>query len=207
MAKKENNFYFESFVNGVSHANDAALLLKQCLDNYDTASLPERIEEMHNIEHAADGVKHEMMQKLVKEFLPPIEREDIVELARTIDDVTDSIEDVLQRMYMFNVTAIRPDAIEFADVIARCCEELKEMTLELHNFRKPALLQEKIIDINHFEEGGDRLYAQALRRLYTEETDPIAITTWTSIYDRLEKCCDSCEDVADTVEQIILKNN
>lgn len=206
MAKKGTD-YFDMFTQGVSYACDAAALLQSCFNAYDADKVYDRIGEMHQIEHTADGVKHTMMKQLVKEFLPPIEREDIMELSNTIDDVTDSIEDVLLRLYMFNITSLRPDVLQFADVISRCCAALKDMTLELPNFRKPAQLRERIIDINHLEEEGDRLYTEAMRRLYTEERDPVAVIAWTTMYDRLERCCDRCEDVANAVEQVVMKNN
>ncbi len=207
MAKKKDNYYFDTFTKGIFYSNDAAKLLKECLSNYNPAGLHAQIEKMHKIEHAADDLKHEMMEQLMKEFLPPIEREDIVALAHTIDNVTDCIEDVLLRMYMFNIQSLKPEVMTFTDVILRCCDALKEMALELHNFKKPAILKERIIEINHLEEDGDRLYTEAMRRLYTEEKDPVAITAWTTMFERFEKCCDCCEDVADMVEQIIMKNN
>lgn len=207
MAKKENNYYFDSFAKGVSYANEAAALLQECLENYDASNMKEHLDEMHKIEHEADTVKHDMMEKLVKEFLPPIEREDIVELSHTIDDVTDSIEDVLLGMYMYNITSLRSEVKEFTKLISRCCAALKEMTQEMHNFRKSSVLQEKVIEINGLEEEGDRLYTEAMHRLYAEEKDPIAILAWTTMYDRFEKCCDGCEDVADMVEQVVMKNS
>ena len=207
MAKKENNYYFDTFTKGISYANDAAALLQDCFENYDAAQLKNQLDKMHTIEHTADGVKHEMMEKLMKEFLPPIEREDIVELSHTIDDVTDSIEDVLLGMYMYNITTFRPEAGEFAVLITRCSAVLKEIAQEMHNFRKSTTLKSKIVAINGLEEEGDRLYAEAMRRLYTEENDPVAILAWTTIFDRLEKCCDGCEHVADMFEQVIMKNS
>lgn len=206
MAKK-NTDYFAMFTDGVSHSCSAAALLCECFAQYDPASLSARIDEMHKIEHTADGVKHDMMHCLVKEFLPPIEREDIMELSSTIDDVTDSIEDVLLRLYMFNIRALRPDAQDFAAVVERCCASLREMTLELHNFKKSSLLREKVIEINHLEEDGDRLYTEAMRRLYTQETDAVAVAAWTEVYNQLEHCCDCCEDVADVVERVVMKNS
>ncbi|MBQ7954235.1 MAG: DUF47 domain-containing protein [Lachnospiraceae bacterium] len=207
MAKKENNFYFDTFTKGIHYANDAATLLQSSFENYNAGTLKERIDRMHEIEHAADTVKHDMMEHLVKEFLPPIEREDIVELSHIIDDVTDSIEDVLLGMYMYNITALRPEVLDFSKLISDCCAALKEMAAELYNFRKSGILREKIIEINRLEEEGDRLYTAAMRRLYTEEKDAVAILSWTTVYDRLEKCCDCCEDVADMVEQVMMKNS
>lgn len=206
MAKKGTD-YFEMFTQGVSYACEAADLLRRCFEHYEPEQLRSRIDEMHRIEHTADGVKHDMMQRLMKEFLPPIEREDIMELANTIDDVTDSIEDVLLRMYMFNITALRDDVQEYTDIILKCCGALKEMTMELRDFRKSATLRERAIVINHLEEEGDRFYTEAMRRLYTEERDAVAVMAWTTLYDRLERCCDRCEDVADVVERVIMKNS
>ena len=207
MAKKDSNYYFDAFAKGISYANDAAALLQNCFENFDVTNIKARLDEMHKIEHTADGVKHEMMERLMKEFLPPIEREDIVELAHIIDDVTDSIEDVMLRTYMYNVAEIRSDVKEFVELIARCCDALKIVSLELHNYRKSTLLIPKIAEVNSLEEEGDRLYAEATRRLYAEEKDPVAILVWTNIYDRLEKCCDSCEKVMDMVELVIMKNS
>ena len=207
MAKKDNNFYFESFEKGVAYANDAATLLQNCFSNFNPSKLKAQLEEMHKIEHEADTVKHAMMERLVKEFLPPFEREDIVELSHTIDDVTDCIEDVLLGMYMYNITKLRPEVSEFCRVISRCCAALLEMTKEMSNFRKSSLLQEKVIEINALEEEGDRLYTDAMRRLYVDEKDPVAILAWTTMFDRFEKCCDGCEDVADMVEQVVMKNS
>ncbi len=207
MAKKENNYYFDNFEKGIASANEAATLLKECFENYDAANVQSHLGDMHMIEHTADGIKHEMRERLVKEFLPPIEREDIMELSHCIDDVTDSIEDVLVGMYMYGIKELRPEAKKFTELIVRCCAALQEMGREFHNFRKSTILQEKIIEVNGLEENGDRLYTEAMHRLYTEEKDAVAILAWTTLYDRLEKCCDSCEDVADMVEQVVLKNS
>ena len=207
MAKKDSNYYFDAFAKGISYANEAAALLQNISENFDASKIKAQLDEMHKIEHTADGVKHEMMERLVKEFLPPIEREDIVELAHTIDEVTDLIEDVLLRIYMYNVTTLRPDVKKFTKLITRCCADLMEVSRELHNYRKPALLLTKITEVNTLEEDGDRLYLEATRRLYTEEKDPVAVLVWTNIYDRLEKCFDGCEKVVDMVELIIMKNS
>ena len=207
MAKKDNNYYFDVFAKGISLANDAATLLKKSLENFDVANIEALHNEMHAIEHSADIVKHEMMERLMKEFLPPIEREDIVELAHTIDEVTDMIDDVMLRIYMYNVTEIRSDAKEFADLIVHSCAALKDIVQELPNYKKSTALIPKIVEVNSQEEKGDRLHAEAMHRLYTEEKEPVNILVWTNIYDRLEKCCDSFEKVVDTVELIIMKNS
>lgn len=207
MAKKENNYYFEAFAKSISYANDAAILLQNIFENYTVTNNKFLLDKMHKIEHAADNVKHELMEHLAKEFLPPLEREDIAELAHTIDEVCDLIEDVLLRIYMYHISDLRPDVRDFTKLIVRCCTNLKEMSTELPNYRKSSTLTQKIKEINSLEEEGDRLYVEATHRLCSEENNPVTIFAWTNIYDRLEKCCDSCEKVADTVELIVLKNS
>ncbi len=207
MAKKENNYYFDAFAKGIAFANQAAAMLQEVFADFDAANVKAHLEEMHTIEHTADGVKHEMRERLIKEFLPPIEREDIMALSHTIDNVTDSIEDILCGMYMYNIAELRPEARVFADVISRCCAAMTEMMAEFPNYKKSAAIQNKIVEVNGLEEEGDRIYVEAMHRLYAQEQSAVQIVAWTKLFDRLEKVCDSCEDVADMVEQVILKNS
>lgn len=207
MAKKENNYYFDTFSKGTHFGNEAAVLLQECFTSFQPEKLRENLDKMHKIEHSADELKHDMMKQLMKEFLPPIEREDIVQLSHTIDEVTDCIEDVLLKVYMLNISSLRAEVLDFAKLISHCCETLEKVTGEMANYRKSATLKDMIIEINGLEEEGDRLYTEAMRKLYTEEKDPIAIIAWTTVFDKLEKCCDACEHVVDMVEQVIMKNS
>ena len=174
MSKKSDSYYFQNFIE-------------------------DKLDELHRIEHDADKKKHEMMAVLVKAFITPIEREDIILLSQSIDEVTDKIEDVLIRIYINNVQQIRPEALAFIKVIIRCCEALKEV-------RKSKTLHGLIIEINALEEEGDSLFIDSMRSLHAEVTDPIKIIAWREIYVYLEKCCDACEHVADVVESVIMKN-
>ena len=181
-------------------------MLEENLANFDVNRLSENLDELHKIEHDADKKKHEMMAVLLKAFITPIEREDIILLSQSIDEVTDQIEDVLIRIYINNVHTIRPEALQFTKVIIRCCKVLKEIMEEFANFKKSKTLHGLIIEINALEEEGDRLFIDSMRRLHTEVTDPLEIIAWREIYNFLEKCCDACEHVADAVESVIMKN-
>ncbi len=206
MAKKSDNYYFENFIQCVECGCQAAMMLEENLANFDVNRLSENLDELHKIEHDADKRKHEMMGVLVKAFITPIEREDIILLSQCIDEVTDQIEDVLIRIYINNVHTIRPEALQFTKVIIRCCKVLKEIMEEFANFKKSKTLHGLIIEINALEEEGDRLFIDSMRRLHTEVTDPLEIIAWREIYNFLEKCCDACEHVADAVESVIMKN-
>ncbi len=207
MARKKENNYFEMLVENVDCSCRAAEFLYENLKKYDYACLPERIVEQHEIEHEADKKKHVLLEKLLREFLPPIEREDIMMLTNCIDDVTDDLDEVLRNLYMYNVQTLRPEALQMAELLCQSTKAVKEMMEDFHNFRKSTILKEKIIAINHLEEEGDKIYTQAVRRLYSEEKDAVEILVWTTIFGCLEDCCDCCEHVADAVEMAVMKNS
>lgn len=207
MARKKDEYYYDTFVELVEYSCKAADLLNQILTNFKADQLLNKVKEMHKIEHAADEARHVMTKRLMKEFITPIEREDILELANSIDNLTDAIEDVVLRMYMFNITQIRPYALKMTEVIVKCCNSLKVALGEFHNFRKSKTLHELIVDVNKLEEDGDKLYAEAIRDLYVNSNDFKEVSAWQSTFHFLEKCCDACEDVSNAIESIIMKNS
>lgn len=206
MAKKDD-YYYNSFVRLVEYACEASKMLIDIMADYHPEQLEQKMEAMHKIEHDCDIEKHNMMEKLAKDFITPIEREDIMSMAHQIDDVTDSIEDVLMRMYMFNITVIRKDAMEMAHIIGQCCEALKKAMMEFHDFRKSKALHDYIVEVNKLEEDGDKLYTEATRRLYTSDMTAVEIGAWTHVLHILEKTCDACEDVSDVIESVMMKNS
>lgn len=199
--------YFEAFVNLSKFSLNSAELLCKTLCEFDAKTLPAKIEEMHVIEHSADIAKHDMLNRLLKEFLPPIEREDIISLSQKIDDVTDSVEDVLIGIDIFNVQAIRPEILKFTELIVDCCKSLDVALCEFQNFKRSKTLQSKIIEINRWEEEADAFYTNEVRSLYKTSKDPIELMVWTELLRRLEKCADACEDVANDIESIVMKNS
>lgn len=207
MARKENNNYFDMICGLIDQSSLAANKLYEILNNYDYLKIAQSKDELHEIEHQADIKKHELISKLAREFITPIEREDILQLTEEIDNVTDMIDEVLMKAYMFNIKAIRPDALKFSALIVDICNCLKEMGSELYNFRKSKTLQDHIIKINHFEEDGDKIYCEAMKDLFANTQDPIEIIIWHNMYDCFEICCDACEHVSDVVQDVIMKNS
>ncbi len=206
MIRKKGYNYYEAFQKMVSYTCEASEMLRSIIDNYKADALSRQIVEMHKIEHTADLEKHDMMENLLKEFLPPIEREDIIQLAEQIDSATDCIEEIVMRLYMYNIATIRDEAYEFVRIISSCANTMKQIMDEFPNFRRSKSMHKYIVEINDMEEEGDRLYTAAMRRLYIESADPVEIMVWTQVFQCLEDCCDACEDVADIVESIIMKN-
>lgn len=205
--QKKGNNYFEMFVDLVGYSCKAAECLHEVLTDFDPAKLPETMAAMHAIEHEADGGKHLLMERLSKEFLPPIEREDIIALAQEIDNVTDAVEDVLMKIYMYNITSIREDAIAFSDTLVHCAKALKNTMKEFESYKKSVCIHETIVEINRLEEEGDKLYQEAVHKLFAEAGDPINVFAWSQTYSRMERCCDACEHTANVVESVIMKNS
>ncbi|MDD4571614.1 MAG: DUF47 family protein [Clostridia bacterium] len=204
--KKDNN-YFEMLIDLSHYCCETAKDLENILNNFDVNTLEEAKKHIHSIEHAADLAKHKLMRKLVKEFITPIEREDIIKLTEEIDDVTDSVEDIILRIHMFNIQSIRPDALEFAAIITRCCYALEQALKEFPHFRKSKTIHQHIVEINRLEEEGDRMYSKAVRNLYKSSNNPIEILSWTDVFHHMELACDACEHAADTIESVMMKNN
>ena len=207
MAKKQDDFYFQNFITCAEFSTQAAHLLKDILSDFRPEETKKRLDELHAIEHAADEKKHELNDKLVKAFITPIEREDIASLSQQIDNLTDKIEEVFIRIYINNVSKIRPEALEMLDIVIRCCEEICGLMREFANFRRSKELKDRIIRINSLEEEADRLYIANMRALHSEEKDVLEIIAWREIYSYLEKCADACEHAADVVEGVVMKNS
>lgn len=207
MAVKKSNDYFEMLVDLIGYSCEAASLLDKTISNFRMSQIDSNVKEMHEIEHSADIKKHEMLNKLSKEFITPIERGDIIELASEIDNVTDAIEDVLVRIYMFNISVMREEALEFSNLIVRICNETSALIKEFRNFKKSSEINKIIININDLEEEGDRIYTKSIKGFYTSIMDPIRFITWKETFEYFEKCCDACEHVADGIESVMMKNS
>jgi uncharacterized protein len=205
--KKSGYNYFNAFANLSKFSYNLAVNLNDTLTNFNPNTISDQVKAAHVIEHNADLAKHDIMNRLVKEFLPPIGSEDITNLTQEIDDVTDSIEDVLIYIDMFNIQTIRPEALKFTELLVSCTKSLDDVLEEFKNWKNSKKLHEKIIEINRLEEEGDKLYVNFMRNLFHTSTDPIELMCWTEILHRLEKCADNCEDVANIIESIVMKNS
>ncbi|HIQ81803.1 MAG TPA: DUF47 family protein [Candidatus Pullichristensenella stercorigallinarum] len=206
MAKKNGYSYFAFFREMIDCACEAATALNSMFSDYQSANLRQEADAIHRIEHDADLKKHDMMSHLLREFLPPIDREDIVNISHVLDEVVDLIEEVVICLYMNNIQKCRPDVVPMVSLIAKQCEELKKLMAEFENYKKSDKLMESIIVINTLEEEGDRLYLEAMRSLTLGCADALELVAWRDIYSSLEDCCDACEKVADAVEEVVMKN-
>ena len=205
MKKTEFNYYDE-FIKNANFALEISMILKDYANHFDANKAKEIEKQVHQVENEADKNLHEIINYLVKDFLPPIEREDIITLSHRIDDVIDCIDEVVINLDILNVKFLRIDFTEFSNLINSCCIDLKKMILNFKNIKDYEKTKELIVSINKIEESGDELYQKAIRNLYQFEKNPIEVSAWTIIYGSLEDCFDACENVASCIEEIILKN-
>ena len=208
MANKKNDFYWNNYISAADTACLAADYLLECLRGFDAENVNEMLTAMHEYEHKGDSLRHEMTEALAKSFVTPIDREDMAELSQKLDHVIDSVEEVLQEIYIDNVTKITDEAVSFAEKICICTAKMKAMVTELPNFRKSEQLHKLIIDVNAAEEECDALYLQASYNCHKnwDGKNPLDVIAWREIYSKLEESSDACEYVADTIEAVVMKN-
>ncbi|HAZ19597.1 MAG TPA: DUF47 domain-containing protein [Clostridiales bacterium] len=205
MARDTN--YFKHFIEMMDCACNCAEMLKTILQEYDYHNIKKYKEEIHLIEHSADLIKHTIMEQLMKEFLPPIERQDIVNISHLLDEICDCVEEVVEMMYMNDIKSCRPDAVEMASAVLDATNELHALIIKFEGFKKPENLMPHIIKVNTLEEVVDNLYFEAMRKLSTDGNAVAEVIGWRDIYTCLEDCSDACEKVADAVEEVLMKNS
>ncbi len=206
MASKADKFYFNNFLNATECCVEAAKYLEECLNNYDVNKLKEMIVKMHGFEHKADEVHHEMSAALAKAFVTPLDREDIAEISANIDEVADTIEEVLQRLYVDEVEVVPEFFKVFANKIVKCCELMKKVLEELPTFKKPKKLKEMILNLGALEEECDKLYLEGTLNIRKDNSDVLLIIALRDTLYKMERCADACEHVCDTIEMIVMKN-
>jgi predicted phosphate transport protein (TIGR00153 family) len=200
--------YFDALARQGEYGCEEARKLVDVLRDFDPETVPEHLEVMHRIENAADEQNHQIFTHIAKEFITPIDREDIIEVAHRLDDIVDYTEDVLQQMYMYDIRTLYEKALPMALLMERAATALYGALGEFRNFRKSSLLSQKVIEVNDYEEEADKLYTESIRDLYqNHRDDPVYIMTWSNVFSRMERCIDACENVADMLVTILLKNN
>ncbi len=208
MAKKNKFNYFKAYEKLTALAVQESELLIDSIKAFETAAdLSLTMEKMHELENQGDSINHDIFENAATDFMPPVDREDIVELAAALDNVLDYIDDVVGHMFMYDVRVLPENALKFATLIKKSCKALDAMMCEFHNFKKNKKFKQLLVDINSYEEEADHLYTSAMRYLHTEDNqDVMHVLVWSRIYERMEKCCDATEHASDIVSTIVLKN-
>ncbi len=194
--------YFALFSQMTSYISDASRALVEMLAdrNPDYAAHAARIK---NIEHDCDNLTHTISTRLNKSFITPFDREDIFMMSSALDDIVDLIDDAARTMVMFDVHESTPHARRFADVIQRMAVELHEVVSQLE---RPNGISPRLVKLHSLENEGDEIYHTAIAELFHNATDPMTVIKWKEIYEKLEAAVDRCENVANIIEQVIIKH-
>jgi uncharacterized protein len=176
-------------------------LLKEMMEGYQ--DIEQKAREIKRVESAGDAITHTIFRNLNQTFITPIDREDIYALASCIDDVLDMIEATADRLVVFKIEKPTQEAIKLADIIYRSAEELGRGIAQLG---KVTDLNATFVTVNSLENEADRITRDAIARLFESERDAIVVIKWKEIYESLEQTTDRCEDVANVLEQILLKH-
>lgn len=205
MAKQKND-YFKMIEEQVGFCTTAAAFIIEMFEDLSAVSIVDRREQMHKIENDADELHHKILNNLSTEFITPIDQEDILGLAQIIDDVTDSLDEIVLECFMFHVEELPDGLKKFARIVDRCVNALYSAAKELRNFKNPTKLKDAIVEVNTIESEADALYVEAIHNLFGNENDVKRLMTSKAIYDCLERCCDLCEHAADVIDRVIIKN-
>ncbi|HSV79598.1 MAG TPA: DUF47 domain-containing protein [Ramlibacter sp.] len=207
---REGNF-FALFDQHADRIVEAARAFSKLVANYEDAALREQYNrEVDHAERAADKVTQEVNRLIHQTFITPIDREQIHALINTMDDVADLLQDSAETMALYDVRHMTEEIIRLTEVSVRCCERVKEAVsllgkLKDHNSAVAAL--KTCEEIDKLESDADRVMRSALSKLFREEPDVREVIKLKAIYELLERITDKCEDVANTVEGIVLENS
>ncbi len=194
--------FFEIFDKTSLNITKAASLMVDLMESFDNVEA--RAKEIHEIEQDSDMLTHDIMKKLNKTFITPIDREDLYALASRMDDVIDLIWAVVDRIAVFRIKESTPEAISMSKDLLTTAEVMHKAIKKLKE-KNYSHVQEFCIEINRLENRIDRGFRDALGRLFDEVKDPVLIIKWKEVYEHLEDASDRCEDVANVLEAIVLK--
>ncbi len=163
----------------------------------------DRADEIKEVEHKCDFLTHEIIQRLNRTFVTPLDREDIHELARSLDDVMDAIDASATILKLYHIDSVRPGARELAKLVLDSTEQLVGAVKALEKRKGVA---ECAVEINRLENEADRAHQAAVQALFADERDAVVIIKWKEIFDFLEQATDRCEDVANVLEGVVVKH-
>jgi len=203
-SKKQDGVFYEAFQRHADCLVEAARKLSAAFDDLEKAG--ELAEQIRELEHQGDKITHDTIARLHKTWITPLDSADIRRLITTLDDVLDLTEAVSERIVLFEIVTTQEDAQHLARVLVRSSEAVSKALHLLPTLKRSREILDLCIEINRLENEADRAHHAAVRRLFEEERDPIAIIKWKEILDFLEDATDRCEDVANVLEGVVVKH-
>jgi uncharacterized protein len=194
--------FFVLFQKQAENIVSGASAFTKLLEHY--TAVPEQVQSIKAKEHVGDDITHQIFRKLNQTFLTPFDREDIHELAGTMDDVIDLIDAAASRFVLYRIQSVRPGTVELSKVLTLATMEL---SAAIHSMQRQGEALRRIIEINRLENESDRICRTLIAELFDEEKDPVQIIKWKEIFEVIETAVDKCEDVSNVIESIIVKSS
>jgi uncharacterized protein len=199
--KPQKREFFDLFTQASANAVDIARVLVELLEGWpDTRA---RLRDIRELEHEGDRLTHSVINLLNRTFVTPLDRDDMYRLASAIDDVCDHVDEAADNIDLYEVRDVPDKARQQADVIFRAASRLHEAVQRLEGFKDS---QRQLVALRELEDEGDRLSREAVAELFRSGQDPLTIIRWKDIHEQLEEAVDACENAADVLEAILVKN-
>lgn len=197
---RDEQFYglFSEVANKLSSSAD---LLYQLFKS--PGQLDVHVSNIKVLEHEADDLTHEIIDRIDRTFVTPFDREDIHELASHLDEVVDLVDGAARRAQIFQITTARPAGIALAEVLLRAAQCVE---MAVKGMKDPKTVNKGSRELKKLEEEGDAIYHEAMGALFTEGLDALEVIKWKELYDKVEDAIDQCEDVGNVLQSISLKN-
>jgi uncharacterized protein len=197
---REEKFY-KDFLDMAEHICTAARLLEDMVSSDLSGSTAK--DEIRDLEHRCDFLTHEVIQRLHRTFVTPIDREDIHALAKALDDVMDAIDESAHLFVQYRITEVGEGTRKFCHITVSATEQIR---LALRHMEQRENVTPCVVEINRLENEADRLHQDVITTLFDTQPDPILIMKWKEIFDHLEATVDSIEDVSDVIQGVVLKH-
>ena len=200
---KEMKFFdlFEASAQNIVKASQA---LKDMIETWQF--IDSRAAEITELEHSGDTITHQIISLLHRTFVTPFDREDIAQLAHTMDDILDFIHAAADAMFIYKIKEPTERAKELAGIILQGADEVEKAVSGLRKRSQLKMVLERCVEINRLENMADRVYRAAIGELFDNTEDITLIMKWREIYEKMESATDRCEDVADVLEGVALKH-
>jgi predicted phosphate transport protein (TIGR00153 family) len=200
--KKEDEFYtlLREFSRKIVVVGET---LQDLVNDY--TDVKNKVTNLKTLETECDVLTHNILTALNGSYVTPFDREDIYDITKGLDEIVDLMEEVGSRFHIFDVKEMHPPCRRITSLIVQSVQELDLLFQHLGEIKKNNIAREQVIEINRIENEGDDLYRATMRELFKNETDPIELVKWKHLYEQLEACLDACENVANTIEGVVMK--
>ena len=195
--------FFDMFDKSVQNVHEGAKALLDLMEHYE--DVPAKVGRIKDLEHVGDEITHQILARLAKTFVTPLDREDIQHVASRLDDILDGMDVAAGRLMLYRIQATTEDVRELSRVLVRATKLLVEAFVLVRDLKKADAILACCVEVHAEENEGDRLMRHALASLFDNGYDARDIIKWKDVYEMLENATDRCEDVADVLQTIVVK--